>query len=309
MNKEFMNSLTRSMHRTGLKLRKHSPEILVVAGVIGTVTSTVMACKATKKLDDVLAESKAKVEKIENYIEENGYPDDYSEEDKKKEITSIKVKSAVEVVKLYAPSVILGTLSMTAMISSNQILRKRNAALAAAYIAVDKSFKEYRGRVVERFGKDLDRELRYNLKTKELEEIVVDENGETTIEKKTVTEFDIPKYSEYAVVYDCGNTGWCKDPEANRVFLQRQQNYANDKLRTEGHLFLNDVYKMLGFAKTAAGQQVGWIYDEKNPNGDNYVDFGIFDVVHKPENARFINGYERSIILDFNVDGPILHLI
>ena len=42
-----------------------------------------------------------------------------------------------------------------------EVLVKRNIALAAAYTAVDKSFKEYRGRVIERFGKELDRELKY----------------------------------------------------------------------------------------------------------------------------------------------------
>lgn len=308
MKKEFMNTLTRNLHRTGLKLKKHSPEILIVTGVIGTVTSAVMACKATTKLDDVLAESKAEIEKIEGYVEENGYSEKYSEEDKKKDLAIVKVQSAVKVIKLYAPSVILGTLSITAMVSSNHILRKRNIGLAAAYAAVDKSFKDYRGRVVERFGKELDNELRHNIKLKEIEEVVVDEKGKEKIEKKTVAEFAVPEYSDYAKVYDCGNTGWCKDPEANLMFLRRQQDYANDKLKCEGHLFLNDVYKMLGIPKTAAGQQVGWIYDEKNPNGDNFVDFGIYDV-DKPKNAEFINGHERSIILDFNVDGVILDLI
>lgn len=305
---EIMNSLTRKLNITGLKIKKHSPEILIAAGIIGTVTSAVMACKATTKLNDVLEETKDEIEKIEGYVEENGYSDKYSEEDKKKDLAIVKTQGVVKVIKLYAPSVVLGTLSLTAIVSSNRILKKRNIAIAAAYATVDKSFKDYRSRVVERFGKELDRELRHNIKVKEVEEVVTDENGNEKVEKKNVSVVGVPEYSDYAKIYDDGNTGWCKDPEASLMFLRRQQDYANDKLKEKGYLFLNEVYEMLGFQRTKAGQMVGWIYDEKNPNGDNYVDFGIYDV-NKPKNAEFLDGKERAIILDFNVDGVILDMI
>lgn len=305
---EIMNSLTRKLNITGLKIKKHSPEILIAAGIVGTVTSAVMACKATTKLNDVLEETKDEIEKIEGYVEENGYSDKYSEEDKKKDLAIVKTQGVVKVIKLYAPSVVLGTLSLTAIVSSNRILKKRNIAIAAAYATVDKSFKDYRSRVVERFGKELDRELRHNIKVKEVEEVVTDENGNEKVEKKNVSVVGVPEYSDYAKIYDDGNTGWCKDPEASLMFLRRQQDYANDKLKEKGYLFLNEVYEMLGFQRTKAGQMVGWIYDEKNPNGDNYVDFGIYDV-NKPKNAEFLDGKERAIILDFNVDGVILDMI
>lgn len=305
---EIMNSLTRKLNITGLKIKKHSPEILIAAGIVGTVTSAVMACKATTKLNDVLEETKDEIEKIEGYVEENGYSDKYSEEDKKKDLAIVKTQGVVKVIKLYAPSVVLGTLSLTAIVSSNRILKKRNIAIAAAYATVDKSFKDYRSRVVERFGKELDRELRHNIKAKEVEEVVTDENGNEKVEKKNVSVVGVPEYSDYAKIYDDGNTGWCKDPEASLMFLRRQQDYANDKLKEKGYLFLNEVYEMLGFQRTKAGQMVGWIYDEKNPNGDNYVDFGIYDV-NKPKNAEFLDGKERAIILDFNVDGVILDMI
>lgn len=305
---EIMNSLTRTLNRTGLRIKKYSPEILIAAGVVGTVTSAVMACRATTKLDAVLEETKNETKKFEDFVEENGYSDKYSEEDMKKDLAIVKTKGIIKVVKLYAPSVALGALSLTAIISSNHILRKRNIAIAAAYATVDKSFKDYRSRVVERFGKDLDRELRHNIKMKEVEQIVVDENGNETVEKTTVNVAERPEYSDYAKIYDSGNTGWCKDPETNLMVLRRMEDYANDKLKEKGHLFLNEVYDMLGFPRTRAGQEVGWIYDEKEPVGDNYVDFGIYDFA-KPKNADFVNGYERSIVLDFNVDGPILDMI
>lgn len=306
----IMNKLTLSANRAGLKLKKHSPEILAVAGVIGTVASAVMACKATTKISGIVNEHKETVKTIHETVEKAEVNEelDYSVEDSKKDLTIVYAQTGLKLVKLYAPSVILGTLSIGAMLTSNNILRKRNVALAAAYTTIDKSFKEYRGRVVERFGKDLDRELRYNIKSKEVEEVVVNEDGTETVVTKTVDVADPNTYSDYAKFFDETCVAWEKDPEYNLAFLTGQQAYANDILQTKGHLFLNEVYDLIGIPRTRAGQVVGWVYDEKNPVGDNFVDFGIFDV-NKPVNRNFVNGYERSILLDFNVDGNILDLI
>ena len=304
-----MSKLTRTLNRVGLKLKKHSPEILVVTGVVGTVASAVMACKATTKIDEVLAETKDNIDKTKDYVEKKGFSEKYTEEDYKKDLTIFYAKGGLELVKLYAPSVALGALSITAILSGHNVLRKRNVALAAAYATVEKGFKEYRGRVVERFGEELDRELKYNIKAKEVEETSVDEKtGEEKVTKKTVNVADPNNYSSYARFFDDGCAGWTKDPEYNLMFLKNQQRYANDLLKSRGHLFLNEVYDMLGIPRTKAGQVVGWIYDEEYPNGDNFVDFGIYDLYN--EKARdFVNGYERTILLDFNVDGDIMNLI
>lgn len=304
-----MSKLTRTLNRVGLKLKKHSPEILVVTGVVGTVASAVMACKATTKIDEVLAETKDNIDKTKDYAEKKGFSEKYTEEDYKKDLTIFYARGGLELVKLYAPSVALGALSITAILSGHNVLRKRNVALAAAYATVEKGFKEYRGRVVERFGEELDRELKYNIKAKEVEETTVDEKtGEEKITKKTVHVADPNNYSTYARFFDDGCAGWTKDPEYNLMFLKNQQRYANDLLKSRGHLFLNEVYDMLGIPRTKAGQVVGWIYDEEYPNGDNFVDFGIYDLYN--EKARdFVNGYERTILLDFNVDGDIMNLI
>lgn len=310
MNKtEIMNNVTRTFHKVGFKLKKHSPEILVAVGVTGTVVSAVMACKATTKISSILEESKSQIDNIHEVVENPEFADRYSVEDSKKDLTIVYAQTGLKLVKLYAPAVILGAASIGCILTSHNIIHKRNVALAAAYATVDKGFKEYRGRVIERFGKDLDRELKYNIKAKEVEETVINEDGTETIVKKTIQVADDPNtYSDYARVFDDGCKGWTKDPEYNFIFLKQTQNYANDKLKTTGHLFLNEVYEMLGIPKTKAGQSVGWVYDEKNPIGDNFVDFGIFDT-YRSKVRDFINGYERTIILDFNVDGNILDLI
>ena len=207
----------------------------------------------------------------------------------------------IKLVKLYAPAVALGALSITGIVASNSILRKRNIALAAAYTTVDKTFKRYRNNVIDRFGEKIDKELRYGIKAREIEEIVVDDDGNEKTVKKTVEAADpVSLYSDYAKIYDAGCNGWTKDAEFNLMFLRHTQAQANDILKRRGYLFLNEVYDMLGFQRTKAGQVMGWIYDEDDPIGDNFVDFGIYNT--DIEKARdFVNGIERVIILDFNV--------
>jgi len=328
---EITNNLTRSFHKVGFVCKKHAPEALVAAGVVGVVTSAVMACKATTKANDILDEAKENIHGLHlvsvaaglkeatdefsnedlrkiDILSNNEEAKNYTSDDLRKDTTIIYTQTAIKFVKLYGPAVALGALSITSILASNNILRKRNVALAAAYATVDKGFKEYRSRVVERFGKEMDRELRHNIKAKEVEEKVVDEKGKEKTVKKTIEVVDPNDYSDYARVFDEYCTGWSKDPELNLMFVKQQQSYANDKLRAKGYLFLNDVYEMLGFDRTKAGQCVGWVYDEEHPVGDNFVDFGIYNL-NNQKACDFVNGRERSIILDFNVDGNILDLM
>ena len=306
------------MNKTGMKInvktaakkamfnvKKHSPEILIVAGIAGVVTSAVMACKATMKVNEVLAETKEKIDKVHDVMADQGISEkEYSKEDSARDLAIIYGKAGVKLAKLYGPAIALGGLSLTAIVCSNNILRKRNVALAAAYTAIDTSYKQYRSRVIEKFGENVDREMKYGIKAVQIEEKTVDENGKKKTVKKTVEVVNPYDYSDYARFFDVGNPNWEKDSEYNLMFLKRQQAYANDKLKANGYLFLNEVYDMLGIPKSKAGQVVGWIYDPENGTGDNYVDFGIYNV--NREAARdFVNGYERTILLDFNVDGNI----
>ena len=311
MKTELMNRVTRAANKVGFKIKKHSPEILVTVGVVGTVASVVMACKATLKVNEIVDEAKDLIEEIHEGVEQEKHTSDgelYTQEVANRDLTIVYAKAGWKFVKLYGPAVALGATSLVCILASNNILRKRNAALAAAFTAVDTSFKEYRGRVIERFGKDLDRELRYNIKAKEIEETVIDEDGNETTVKKTVSVVDPNAYSIYSVVFCEGNLGWTRSPELNKVFLIKQQNYANDKLKAKGFLTLNEVYDMLGYRPTAYGQIAGWVYTEDSSVGDNFVDFGIFDVYN--EKARdFINGVEKSVIIDFNCMGNILEYI
>lgn len=312
MKTELVNKVTRSLHKVGFKLKKHSPEILVVTGIVGVVASTVMACKATTKVNDIVTESKETIDKIHDCVGKGLHTSDgeeYTQEVANKDLAIVYTQTAWKFVKLYGPSVLIGAASIGCMVGSNRILRKRNVALAAALTTVEKSFKDYRGRVIDRFGKDLDRELRFGIKAKEVQETVADENGNETTVTKTVEVVDPnTAHSLYSIVFCEGNNGWTKNAELNKVFLIQQQNWANDKLRLRGYLTLNEVYEMVGAPTTAYGQIAGWVYTEDGSVGDNFVDFGIFDVTNEKA-CDFVNGRERSIILDFNCIGNILEYI
>lgn len=297
---EIVKSVSGVVNKSVMKLKKHSPEILIVAGIAGTVVSAVVACKATTKVNKIVEDTKNDIEKVHTAVEtgvtEAG--ETYSVEDSKKDLTIIYAQTGVKFAKLYAPAVILGTLSITSILASNNILRKRNVALGAAYVAIDKSFKEYRGRVIERFGEQVDTELKYGIKAKKFEEVEVDpETGKEKKVKKTVMVADPNLQSDYAVYFDSKSRNFETNFDYNCMFLKAQQQFANDKLQTRGHLFLNEVLDDLDLPRTSAGQIVGWTKD----GPDGYVNFRILEVERETEDGR----HEPALLLDFNVEGNI----
>lgn len=298
-----------------LKVVKHSPEILVYVGVAGMVTSTVLACKETTKINTILDEYKLNIENIEAGLEDEklqeslaNSSDSYTIEDAKKDKLIVNIQTGAKLFKLYAPSIGVGIVSLSLILQSNRILNSRNAALSAAYLTLDKGIKEYRNRVIDKFGEQVDRELRYGYETKKVKDISVDpETGKEKKEDKIINVVTKDVISEYAVIFDENAGAWNRDNTYNDFTLRSEQAYANDLLKANKVLFLNEVYDRLGLPKTKTGQLVGWVYNpENNDKGDNYVDFRIQDLAYEKEDG---SGYDIKKLLDFNVDGYILNLI
>ena len=287
------------------RIKKYSPEILLFTGVAGVAVSAVMACKATTKAGKIMEETNKNLETIKKCKEENE-EEVYSEADYRKDITITYSQTVINFAKLYAPSVILGITSLSCIMASHGIMRKRNVALTAAYATINKGFSDYRKRVVEKFGDKVDKEMRYGVISKEVEETITDEKGKEKKVKKTIDVVEVNDHSPYAKFFDASSREWNKDPEVNLMFLRAQEKYANDLLRANGYLFLNDVYDMLDIPRTKEGQIVGWVYDPDSIISDSYVDFGIYEI---NRTERFVNGYEPVVLLDFNVDGNVLDLI
>src|SRR6185503_21358202 len=263
MMKSLSEAVTRSVGRHSLTLQKNSPKLLFVGGVVGMVGSTVLACRATLKIEEVLEETQKDLAVAKRV--QVDHPEKYSEQELKKDTAVIYARSVGKIGLLYGPSIILGATSIAMLTKSHNLLAERNAALTAAYVAVDKAFGEYRGRVIEKYGEEEDRNLRYDAQEVEIE----DAKGK----KKKELRAGPRGASQYARFYDEYCASWSKDPDVNRLFLHCQQNLANDLLHSRGHLFLNEVYGMLGMPHTSAGSVVGWVM---GPEGDGYVDFGVF---------------------------------
>lgn len=282
------NAVTAKLSRQILLSQKHSPTILFVGGVVGVVATTVLACRATLKLDDILEKSAGKRELAKTIQDE-----DYSKEDSQKDIAIIYVKNVATVVKLYAPSVIVGTLSIAALTGSHRILSGRNVALTAAYTALEKGFTEYRERVVEEYGEEKDRELRYGTEMVQ----ITDEKGKISEEKRV----NIRGASVNARYFGQNtSSSWEPSYQNNLFFLKCVQNWANDKLRMRGHMTLNDVYDMLGLERSREGCVIGWLWDEKGKR----IDLGIFD--RNTTHPREFIMNDKSILLDFNVDPGVI---
>lgn len=291
-------NIKRNVSKVLFAVKKKSPEILVISGVIGSATAAVLACRATLRLEDV----------IDPHKEELAYLHaDKTSETYKKDIAATYGKMALDLIKLYGPSVTLGIASAGCIFASHNMMSKRNMALASAYSALDEVFNKYRNNVKEKFGDAVDQEMRYGLKEETVEEIVTDEDGKKKKVKSKVQVLNSKDLgSPYAVLFVRPNPNWENDKVYRDNFIHCQESYANDLLVANGYIFLNDIYKNLGFEPTKAGQFVGWTYDDPNngeENADNFVAFDVHDISVRDENSGELI---PAVIIDFNVDGNII---
>lgn len=289
--KAAKEAITSKFGRQILKGRKHAPVVLFAAGVVGVVGATVLACRATLKMHDVLDEIQTDLEKARTLESP-----DYSDTDRQKDLALIYLKGSGRIFTMYAPALGLGVLSILALTGSHVMLTKRNAAAVAAYAAIDKGFREYRQRVMAELGEDKDREFRYGKGIK-----TIAEDTETGPVTKDVVIYGGDSPSIYARVFDDSCPDWQREPAYNRLFLKCQQNYVNDLLNARGHVLLNEVYDRLGFKRSREGCVVGWVKGD----GDGYIDFGIFTNLQSHATRDFVNGWNDQVLLDFNVDGII----
>ena len=294
-------TLRKSFKKAQLTVRKHSPEILMVAGVIGTVAGAVMACKETLELEDVLDECKQEKMELE---EQYAMCEQYSEDALKKDQVKLTIKQVAKIVKLYAPSVIMEATSIGVIFASNDIMRKRNASMAAAYATLNSMYKRYRQNVIESYGEEVDKDMRFGVKHEKVTEI--DEDGNKVKIDARIVDLDNTALaiSDYSRFFQSGCRGFDENSgRYNILYLKGIQAMFNNKLIADGYVMLNDVYRELGFDTIPEGWSIGWVYDEENPIGDNYIDFGLYEARNK--NQRAVNDWEPVILMDFNVDGNL----
>lgn len=289
------NGITRAIARAALQAKKQSPHIFFGLGVAGVVSGGVMACKATLKVEDELDRVKKNLDVVKEakkerlpVITDSVASDIGSDEYYHRLTIKTYVYGGLRLGRLYAPAIALTGAGIACLVGSHLQLTRRNAALQTTLVAVQTAYNEYRERVREEIGEERENAIYRN---------VADMAEEDAIKGR-----DPMKHSPYAKVFDRSNPEWRDDPELNRAKIQASQNYANHLLLARGHVFLNEVYDVLGFEHTRAGSVVGWVLG----NGyGNEIDFGLMEY----RNAAFLNGNESVVWLDFNVDGTIFDLI
>lgn len=302
-----MNSLTTTISnatgRAGLQVKKHSPEILMGMGVVSFIGTVILACKATTRAEEVLDRHASEMERAKEAATVALPEDNY---DVKKETMIVYSHTAVDMAKLYGPAVAMGTLSMACFLKAYSIVNSRYLGAVAAYNAVSSVFDLYRSRVREELGDQMDRHFRYGTELVEIDTEEDTGNGKKKKVKETVENLNSENIgpSEYAKFFDKSCAEWDPNPQFGLRWLRANETAANDILNSRGHIFLNEVYDMIGLPHTKAGAVVGWVKGQ----GDGYVDFGLYN----PNNSsarRFINGEDNVVLLDFNVDGIIFDKI
>lgn len=291
----IVRSLSRAVSKSAFKLQKHLPEILLAAGVGGAVTSTVLACRATTKAQPILDEAKEEIDAIhaadsDPRVSEEEFP----KEQVKKELTRVYIQTGKKLAKLYGPSIAVGIASMSCLVGSNVIVRKRLSATLAAYTALSESFRQYRDRVESEIG------------IPKIEKTVGEGEDEHVIE----IEQEIPCYR---FIFDKRNPNWKDNVDFNLMFLRGVQTYLDAMLDIRGWATVNEFCHQMDFKETGAGQINGWFKDPKHPDtyGDGCVSFGLVD--RNGVESENLQAYRRGevdyIVITLNIDGPIVDRI
>ncbi len=305
-----------ALNKAKFNLKQATPDILVVAGIATSVAAVIGFCRQTRKAIPVMDKYSENVEKIRCAREDASQPDalvTYDDKTYRKDLIDETVRTVVKLGKIYVVPIALEAVSLGCFIGGHGILKDRNVAITAAYAGIASELKGLHERIVERYGEDIDRELTHGVCVREIEEKSIDpETGEEIVEKKLVETLDRDQndpnyYSPHARFFDESCAGWRDDPEYNLWYLREKEQQANLRLQSQKHLFLNEVYDMLGMQRGEAAQVEGWTYSDsgKNPYGANHVSFGLNNV-QKPGVRDFVNGRTPIVLLDFNVDGKIL---
>lgn len=287
--------------RGGLLLKKHSPDILLGAGLVGVVGAAVWAVKETMDhYEEVKSVNEAEMAKKAMDINFRGQTNQITEQQAKQEFGMLLMENAMRWVRLYGPPFALGTASVVSIVAGHQTSKRRAAGVMAAYSLLDRSFKGYRIRVREELGEEKDAMFMYGTPEKAIAEDIDETTGRK--KKKKYNKYSC-ELSEYAVTFDEYNVGWRREAGLNRSHIEAIQNVMNDRLLIKGHVFLNEVYDELNFPRTTAGAVVGWVLDSEN--GDGVIDLGLYSPINQANRELL----DPSIIIDPNVDGVIYDLL
>lgn len=302
MSKFIPKKVSRFGSRSMLKARKHSPTILVVAGVVGFGATVIAAAKATPKAQKVVEEHKTQRANIGEVPKK----DEVSKEVRKDvqiQVIELYYNTGLELSKVYGPTIVLGTLSAASILYGHRILNARHAATMAAYSGLMDQFNAYRGRVRKTLGEQAERDIYNGAHGEYVED--PDHKGEYKLQP-VFADGELSNDSRF-VWFNDKNPYFKLDPAINLMHLNGTMAHMNQLLQVRGHLFLNEVKDALGMPRTADGQVLGWVLGGEH-NSDGFVDFGHLNN-DDPDTIAFRNGERADVRLVFNVDGMVHDLI
>lgn len=288
-----------------LATKANSPELYMAGGIALGILGAILFARAHKKSDEVLGETFEQIDSVREFVyeenekavEQTGH-EVISRADEQKMLTPLYGTVLMDTAKLYGPALLVGIGSIALLLASRGELRRRNSALLSTVALVERGFATYRSRIIEEYGEEADMKAFYGAESRDVVTLEEDEKGKT--KKKRSKRLHIPEEPApllYGRVFDFNNKRWSPDRDRNELFLQSAQDTANNSLLLDGHVFLNDVYRDLGFKDTAIGAVVGWTKDSST--GDGYVSFGLDKSIN-------VNEGDNRWMLDFNVQGNIL---
>lgn len=279
-------AITRMVGRTVLRTKYHSPAILFGTGIVGMGATIFLAAKATLHVEDVLVDHEKDLLDLQHVQSNNPEAGRVHYENQKRHIV---IRTSIRLVKLYAPTAVAGVVTIACLTSSHRQLTNRNAQLTAAYVGLQRFLESYRGRVQQEIGKEKERDVYYASTPVELAR---------DTDEGTVTYYGSKpgKMGPYSCIFDERNQNFQESGTYNEHYIRIQEGLLTDKLRAQGHLFLNEVYDRLGCPRTQTGQQAGWAV--RHPQSDDFVEIRIVPM----------HDYHGSLMLDFNVAGSVMDM-
>lgn len=285
------------------KTVKHSPEILMVGGIISGVAAIGSAIYVSiTKTPAVIEDTKLTLDaihEISEYVESSNDEVSYTEEERKKEIALTYIQTGRKLIRIYSLPFALEIVSVTSFLASNHILKKRNVALAAAAAALQKSYHDYRMRVRDEIGFEKEDAIFYGREIKTIETEQIDENGKTK-KKKEKVEVRSAK-DPFTFCIDESWHGWDDDLDIVYGSLEAYQDYNNRLFHRIGQRTMNDVLDSLGLERTKIGQTHGWLDKPEDVDRDCYIVFNI-----QRSNKEINDEIKPCFYITFNVDGPII---
>lgn len=178
------------------------------------IATSVMAVKATPKALLLLEEAK---------------------KEKGEDLTKVEVVKTAGIA--YIPAAIMGASTIACIFGANILNKRAQASIASAYALVNESYKEYRAKVKELYGEEVDTHIK--------NEIAKDKYEETDIKIEEENELF---YDEYSRRYFQSTLAKVKEADYK----------INKIISADGGAYLNEYYDLLGIPHIDGGDKLGW---------------------------------------------------